>query len=65
MPKVNIDNLEFNTEDFDDDTVAIFQSLQYTQVKLRKLEQRLLVLKVSHDVYASNLKKMIETPNKK
>ena len=65
MPKVNIDNLEFNTEDFDDDTVAIFQSLQYTEVKLRKLEQRLLVLKVSHDVYASNLKKMIETPNKK
>ena len=62
MPKIKIDDLEFNTEDFDETTTAVFRRLQYTQNQLNKLEKKNVNFK-GFSTYTAQLKEMIETNN--
>jgi hypothetical protein len=56
MPKLKIDDIEFNTEDLSDDGKNQLLSLQYLETQMRNHEKEMAVYKTAHDTYLSTLK---------
>ena len=60
MPKITIDNIDYNTEDLTENGRAQLESLQVLEVQLQKLHQEIAVYQSAQRTYISELKAEIE-----
>ena len=52
MPKINVDGLEFNTEDLTDNAKAQLASLQFLEAQMAKLKSEIAVYQTARNTYA-------------
>lgn len=60
MPKVKIDELEYNTEDLSEYSLKILKSLQFVQKKLVEIECELSIYQTAKHSYQSALAEEIQ-----
>lgn len=56
MPKITIDNIEYNTEDLTDNGKAQLASLQFLEVQMNKLKSEIAVYETARSTYVGVLK---------
>jgi|TARA_B110000438_G_scaffold231617_1_gene227014 hypothetical protein len=59
MPKIKIDDLEFNSEDLSENGKGLLTSLQFVEVHIKKLNDELAVLKTSKNVYENMVRQKL------
>ena len=64
MPKIKIDDLEYNTEDLSDNGKAQLASLQFLEVQMRKLQSEVAIYQTARNAYITALKVDIEQTKK-
>mgnify|MGYP006211209453 CR=1 FL=1 len=60
MPKITVDNIEYNTEDLSDNGKAQLASLQFLEVQMNKLNSELAVYQTARNSYVAALKKALD-----
>ena len=60
MPKIKIDDLEYNTEDLSEHGQATLKSLQFLEVQLQKLKSEIAVYQTAQRTYVAALKAEIQ-----
>lgn len=60
MPKITIDEIEYNTEDLSDNGKAQLASLQFLDVQMKKLKSEIAVYQTARSTYVSALKSELE-----
>ena len=60
MPKITVDNVEYNTEDLSDNGKAQLASLQFLEVQMKKLNAELAVYQTAKSAYIAALKEELE-----
>ena len=60
MPKITVDNIEYNTEDLSDNGKAQLASLQFLETQLAKLQGEIAVYQTAKNAYFSALKSELE-----
>lgn len=60
MPKITIDNIEYNTEDLTDNGRAQLASLQFLEVQMQKIRNEMAVYQTAQRTYVAALKAEIE-----
>ena len=63
MPKITIDDLEYNTEDLSEKGLAQLASLQFVEQQLSRLKNEIAVHQTAQRSYAGALKTEIEEKN--
>jgi hypothetical protein len=64
MPKIKVDEIEYNTEDLSDNGKAQVASLQFLEAQLTKLQGEIAVYQTAKSAYISALKAELEkTPS--
>jgi len=56
MPKLNIDGVEYNSEDLTDNGKAQFASLQFLEAQMQKLRSEIAVFETAKIAYTKALK---------
>lgn len=56
MPKIKLDDIEYNTEDLSEHGQATLRSLQFLEVQLQKLKNDIAVYQTAQSTYVSVLK---------
>ena len=56
MPKITVDNVEFNTEDLTDNGKSQVASLQFVDAQIKKLKAELAVYQTAKVAYTNALK---------
>jgi len=56
MPKITIDEIEYNTEDLTDNGKAQLASLQFLEVQMKKLKSEIAVYQTARNSYIAALK---------
>ena len=57
MPRIKVDELEFNSEDLSENGKAQLASLQFLEVQMRKLQNSISVYNTAKNAYALELEK--------
>jgi hypothetical protein len=60
MPKITIDNIEYNTEDMSDNAKAQLASLQFLDVQMTKIKSEIAVYETAKSAYIQSLKTELE-----
>lgn len=60
MPKITIDDIEYNTEDLSENGKAQLASLQFLQVQMKKIESEIAVYQTARNSYVAALKAELE-----
>ncbi len=60
MPKITVDDIEYNTEDLSDNGKAQLASLQFLEVQMNKLNSELAVYQTARNSYVAALKKALD-----
>jgi hypothetical protein len=60
MPKITIDEIEYNTEDLTENGRAQLASLQFLEGQMQKIRQEILVYQTAQTAYAQALKAEID-----
>ena len=60
MPKIKIDDLEYNTEDLSEEGLAQLKSLQYLETQFQRLRNDIAVYQTAQRTYIAALKAEIE-----
>lgn len=60
MPKITIDDVEYNSEDLSENGKAQLASLQFLQVQMKKIESEIAVYKTARSAYIATLKAELE-----
>lgn len=60
MPKITIDNVEYNTEDLSDNGKAQLASLQFLEAQMSKIKAEIAVYQTARISYANSLKTELE-----
>ncbi|MDB4209495.1 DUF6447 family protein [bacterium] len=60
MPKIKIDEMEYNTEDLSEEGLAQLRSLQFLETQMQKLRNEIAVYETAQRTYAAVLKAEIE-----
>ena len=60
MPKITIDDVEFNSEDLSDNGKAQLASLQFLDAQMKKLQAEIAVYQTARNSYVSLLKNELE-----
>ena len=60
MPKIKLDDIEYNTEDMSESAKAQLVSLQFTDAQIRKLKQELAISETARQAYIAALKNEIK-----
>ena len=60
MPKITIDDIDFNSEDLSDTGKGLLASLQFVELYIKRLNDELAVLKTSKNVYDNMVRKKLE-----
>jgi hypothetical protein len=63
MPKLVLDNMEFNTEDLSENGQATLKSLQFLELQLQKLKKEIIVYQTAQSTYITALKAEIKNSN--
>ena len=56
MPKITVDDVDYNTEDLTDNGKAQLASLQFLEVQMRKLQNEISVYQTARNAYVAALK---------
>ena len=56
MPKITIDEIEYNTEDLSDNGKAQLASLQFLEVQMNKIKSEIAVYQTARNTYLAALK---------
>ena len=56
MPKITVDNIEYNTEDLSDNGKAQLASLQFLEAQMSKLKSEIAVYQTARNTYIAALK---------
>ena len=56
MPKINVDGVEYNTEDLSDNGKAQLASLQFLEIQMKKLQSEIAVYQTARNSYVAALK---------
>lgn len=56
MPKINIDGIEYNTEDLSENGKAQLASLQFLEVQMSKLKSEMAIYQTARNAYINALK---------
>jgi len=65
MPKINIDDIEYNTEDLTDNGNMQLRSLQFLESQLEKIGREILAYHTARRVYIQELKSEINNTDMK
>ena len=60
MPKITVDNVEYNSEDLSDNGKAQLASLQFLETQLAKLQGEIAVYQTAKSAYINALKVELE-----
>ena len=60
MPKITVDDVEYNTEDLSDNGKAQLASLQFLEIQMNKLTSELAVYRTAKVAYMTALKQELE-----
>ena len=60
MPKITVDNIEYNTEDLSDNGKAQLASLQFLEAQMGKLNNEIAVYQTARNAYVKVLKEELE-----
>ena len=60
MPKIKVDDTEYNSEDLSDRGMATLKSLQFLEGQLQKLKSEIAVYQTAQRTYIAALKAEIE-----
>ena len=60
MPKITIDDIEYNTEDLTDNGKAQLASLQFLEVQMNKIKSEIAVYQTARNTYMTALKAELE-----
>ena len=60
MPKITIDDIEYNTEDLTDNGKAQLASLQFLEVQMAKIKSEIAVYQTARNAYVASLKAELE-----
>jgi hypothetical protein len=61
MPKITINDIEYNSEDLSDNGKAQLASLQFLEVQMARLKSEISVYNTAKNAYISMLKSELET----
>jgi hypothetical protein len=61
MPKITVDDIEYNTEDLSENSKAQIASLQFLEVQMSKLNNEIAVYQTARNTYVAALKAELET----
>jgi hypothetical protein len=64
MPKITIDDIEYNTEDLSANGKAQLASLQFLEVQMKKIQLEIAVFQTARNAYLSALRQDLETETK-
>ena len=64
MPKITIDDIEYNTEDLTDNGKAQLASLQFLEVQMSRLNSEIAVYQTARNTYLAALREDIAEPGK-
>jgi len=56
MPKITVDDIDYNTEDLTDNGKAQLASLQFLEVQMKKLQNEISVYQTARNAYVAALK---------
>ena len=56
MPKIKVDDVEYNTEDLTDNGKAQLASLQFLEVQIQKLRSEVAVYQTARNSYVTELR---------
>lgn len=60
MPKITIDEIEYNTEDLTENAKAQVASLQFLEVQMNRLKNEIAVYNTAREAYVAALKQELE-----
>ena len=63
LPKITIDEIEYNTEDLTDNGKAQLASLQFLEVQMNKLKSEIAVYQTARNSYIAALKEELDSNN--
>lgn len=63
MPKINVEGVEYNTEDLSDNGKAQLASLQFLEVQMNKLKNEIAVFQTAKASYTAALKAELDKMN--
>jgi recombinational DNA repair ATPase RecF len=63
MPKITIDDIEYNSEDLSDNGKAQLASLQFLEQQMAKLKNEIAIYQTARAAYAQALKAELEKTN--
>ena len=61
MPKVTVDDIQYNTEDLSENGKAQLASLQFLEVQMNKLTAEIAVYQTARNLYIATLKAELES----
>ena len=61
MPKITIDEIEYNTEDLTDNGKAQLASLQFLEAQMNKLKSEIAVYQTARNSYIAALKAELDS----
>ncbi|HAJ83890.1 MAG TPA: hypothetical protein DCM25_03940 [Rhodobacteraceae bacterium] len=61
MPKIKLDEIEYNTEDLSERGQANLKSLQFLEVQMQKLHSEIAVYQTAQQTYVAALKAEIKS----
>ena len=56
MPKITVDDIEYNTEDLSENGQAQLASLQFLEIQMKKLQSEIAVYQTARNSYVAALK---------
>lgn len=60
MPRIKLDDIEYNSEDLSENAKAQLVSLQFTDAQIRKLKQEIAISETARQAYIAALKREIK-----
>ncbi|MDB0059847.1 DUF6447 family protein [Planktomarina sp.] len=60
MPKITVDDIEYNTEDLSVNGKAQLASLQFLEVQMNKLSNEIAIYNTARSAYVASLKAELE-----
>ena len=60
MPKITVDEIEYNTEDLSENGKAQLASLQFLEVQMNKIKAEIAVYQTARNSYVAALKAALE-----
>lgn len=63
MAKVNIDNIEYDTESLSSEALAQLNSIQFVDSELARLQAKLAAMNTARNAYSTALQEILSTIN--